>query len=70
MERIYLESGLETCMVRPPGLTDDPGTGRFVIVPKFPSEARMPRADVAAFILAELERLCFSARTPLIGPKA
>jgi len=70
MERIYLESGLETCMVRPPGLTDDPGTGRFVIVPKFPSEARMPRADVAAFMLAELERSGFSARTPLIGAKA
>ena len=70
MERRYLESGLEVCMVRAPGLTDDTGTGRFVIVPKFPGEARMPRADVAAFMLAELERPSFSARTPLIGAKA
>lgn len=69
MERVYLESGLEVCMVRPPGLTDDPGAGRSVIVPKFPSEARMPRADVAAFMLAELEKTSFSARTPLIGAK-
>jgi putative NADH-flavin reductase len=70
MERLYLESGLEVCMVRPPGLTDDAGTGRFVIVPKFPGEARMPRADVAAFMLAELAQPSFSARTPLIGARA
>jgi uncharacterized protein YbjT (DUF2867 family) len=70
MERLYLESGLETCLVRPPGLTDEPGTGRFVIVPRFPSETRMPRADVAAFMLSELERPSFSARTPLVGAAA
>lgn len=70
MERQYLESGLEVCLVRPPGLTDDPGTGRFEIVPKFPGQTRMPRADVAAFMLSELERPAFTARTPLIGARA
>jgi hypothetical protein len=30
----------------------------------------MPRADVAAFMLSELERPSFSARTPLVGAAA
>jgi nucleoside-diphosphate-sugar epimerase len=63
--RIYLEakhkadeeliaSGLDYTVVRPHGLTDDPGTGRVQIGQKL-ERGEVPRDDVAAVLLACLE---------------
>jgi len=48
------ESGLAFTIVRPGGLTDDPGTGR-VAVGAHLDRGQVPRADVAAVIAALLE---------------
>jgi putative NADH-flavin reductase len=57
-ERIVRESGLDWTIVKPPRLTDGPATGRVragadVRVGLF---SRMSRADLAAFMLDEIER--------------
>ena len=48
------ESGLDYTIVRPGGLTDDPGTGR-VTVGTASTTRTFPRDDVAAVLLAVLE---------------
>jgi uncharacterized protein YbjT (DUF2867 family) len=47
-------SGLEHTIVRPGGLTDDPGTGRIQAAPSV-ERAQIPRDDVAATLLAVLD---------------
>jgi uncharacterized protein YbjT (DUF2867 family) len=49
-----MESGLDYTIVRPGGLTDDPGTGR-VSVGTDVERGEIPRDDVAAVVLAVLE---------------
>jgi uncharacterized protein YbjT (DUF2867 family) len=49
-----VESGLDHTIVRPGGLTDDPGTGR-VLVGTGLDYGSIPREDVAAVLLAVLE---------------
>jgi putative NADH-flavin reductase len=58
MERIVMASGLEWTIARPPRLTNGPRTGRYRV-----ADGRLPRrgfiisrADVADFMLGELER--------------
>jgi uncharacterized protein YbjT (DUF2867 family) len=46
-------SGLEFTIVRPGGLTDDPGTGRVAIAASL-ERGEIPRADVAAVLAAVL----------------
>jgi uncharacterized protein YbjT (DUF2867 family) len=48
-------SGLEYTIVRPGGLTDDEGTGLVDVAPKLGRSGRVPRADVAAVLLACLD---------------
>ena len=48
------ESGLEYTIIRPGRLTDDPGTGRIALGPRLEG-ADIPRADVAALLVALLE---------------
>ncbi len=56
-DRILLDSGLDATVVRPGGLTDDDGNGHIEIgVPTLPERGDIPRADVAATMLACLER--------------
>ncbi len=56
-DRILLASGLEATVVRPGGLTDDPGTGRVRLgTPDLGERGTIPREDVAAVMLACLER--------------
>jgi nucleoside-diphosphate-sugar epimerase len=45
---------LEWTIVRPGGLTDDPGTGRVRLGPQVPA-GRIPRDDVAALLIAVLD---------------
>jgi uncharacterized protein YbjT (DUF2867 family) len=48
------ESGLDYTIVRPGGLTDDPGTGLVTVGPDI-ERGTIPRDDVAAVLLAVLE---------------
>lgn len=55
-DRVLEASGLEATIVRPGGLTDDPGTGRVEVgVPTLGRSGSIPRADVAAVMAACLE---------------
>jgi uncharacterized protein YbjT (DUF2867 family) len=47
-----LKAGLDHTIVRPGGLTDDPGTGTVEIAPQLEHSGQVPRDDVAA-VLAE-----------------
>jgi uncharacterized protein YbjT (DUF2867 family) len=56
-DRILLDSGLDATVVRPGGLTDDEGNGHIELgVPTLEERGEIPRADVAATMLACLER--------------
>ena len=48
-------SGLAYTIVRPGGLTDDPGTGRIVAAPSLGRRGSVTRDDVAATLLAVLD---------------
>ena len=50
-----LRSGLDYTIVRPGGLTDEPGTGRIAVAPSLGRRGSIPRDDVAATLLAVLE---------------
>lgn len=68
MEATLRSSGLDWTSVQPPGLNDGPATGKVeakvgVRLKGFPS---MPRADVAAFILDEIEKPQFVGKVPVI----
>ncbi|MCO4747814.1 MAG: NAD(P)H-binding protein [Proteobacteria bacterium] len=54
-ERALMDGPVEACCVRPTGLTDEPATGQVVIANRLVGQASIPRADVAAFMLAYLE---------------
>lgn len=55
-DRILLASGLDATIVRPGGLTYDEPTGRVKIgVPRLGERGRIPRADVAALMVACLD---------------
>lgn len=66
MEQRYLTAGLQACIVRPSGLTDEPATGRVVIAKQYRGRATIPRADVAAYMLDQCEKPTFSEKTPAI----
>lgn len=66
MERAYLASGLDVCVCRPTGLTDEPATGKVVVAERLVGRAMIPRADVAGWMLDEIVRAVFVVRTPII----
>jgi uncharacterized protein YbjT (DUF2867 family) len=53
-DKRLIESGLAYTVVRPTGLTDDPGDGRVSIAERVP-RGRIPRDDVAAVVVACLD---------------
>ncbi|WP_395306890.1 SDR family oxidoreductase [Mycobacterium sp. AMU20-3851] len=55
-------AGLQTTVVRPGGLTDEPGTGRVQIA-ESTGRGTIPRADVAAVLLAVLDSRATAGRT-------
>ena len=57
-----MESGLDYTIVRPGGLTDDPGTGRVTAGTGL-ERGEVPRDDVAAVVLAVLETPSTVGRT-------
>ena len=54
-EAALFAGSVETCCVRPTGLTDAPATGEAVVAHRLSGRATIPRADVAAFMLAHLD---------------
>lgn len=66
-EQVLRDSGLDWQAVRPTRLTSSRGTGQPRLTDDFPASATIARADVAAFMLAEIERPQFTARTPMIA---
>jgi len=66
VEEVLRGSGLDWQAIRPVRLNGQAGTGRAHITDRFPLGASIPRADVAAFMLGELERPQFTHRTPMI----
>ncbi len=56
-DRILSASGLAATIVRPGGLTHDPGTGEVEVgIPVLGARGSIPRADVAAVMVGCLER--------------
>jgi uncharacterized protein YbjT (DUF2867 family) len=53
-DRALEVSGLDYTIVRPGGLTDEPGRGRVDAAPSLGRSGRIPRADVAAVLAAVL----------------
>jgi len=66
VEQILRGSGLDWQAVRPIRLSGGAGTGRPRLTDRFPALGSIARADVAAFMLGELERPQFIGRTPMI----
>jgi putative NADH-flavin reductase len=67
MERLMLDSGLDVCLCRPSGLTDGPATGKVQVAQRFSGRPTISRADVAAWMLDQLEQRPFPHRTPMIS---
>jgi len=70
-ERIVKGSALDWTIVRPPTLTNGPGTGRYRRGEDITNRAPvsfLSRADVAHFMLDELEKPAFVRGTPRILP--
>lgn len=66
-EALVKESGLEWTIVRPSGLTDTPTTGTYDVGENIMAKSsRIARADVAHFILQELEDNAYLGKTPTI----
>ncbi|GAA2562216.1 SDR family oxidoreductase [Mycolicibacterium diernhoferi] len=59
---VRARAGLQTTIVRPGGLTDEPGTGR-VRIAESTGRGTIPRADVAAVLLAVLDSPATAGRT-------
>jgi uncharacterized protein YbjT (DUF2867 family) len=57
------DSGLDFTIVRPGGLTDDPGTGRVEAAPSLGRRGSITRADTAAVLLAALDTPSTIGRT-------
>jgi uncharacterized protein YbjT (DUF2867 family) len=67
MEQGLLASGLDVCLCRPGGLSDGPLTGKVTVVERMAGPARISRADVAAWMLAQLATTPFAHRAALIS---
>lgn len=70
MEQRIAASGVSWTIVRPVGLSDEPGTGRYRLTldgSLMAKAARVPRADVAAVALKALETHSFDRATLVVG---
>lgn len=65
-EAQLLDSGLDVCLPRPTGLTDGPLTGKVVVARALKGRATISRADVAAWMIEQIEKPAFDERTPMI----
>ena len=65
-EALLRASGLDWQAVRPTTLNHKPATGRARITDRYRVSDSIPRQDVAAFMLDQLETAAPSQRTPMI----
>ena len=63
-DRALAASDLDWTIVRPGGLTDDPGTGRIAAAKSIGRRGRVPRDDVAATLVVVLGMKIKSASNP------
>lgn len=66
MEQVYADSGLDWQTPRPTRLSDGPASGRVIETDAFPMSAAISRADVAAYMFAQLMAPVITARSPTI----
>lgn len=66
LEKVLRASGLEVCFPRPSGLTDGPATGNVVVTRTFAGRATISRADVAGWMVEQVERPTFLGQAPMI----
>lgn len=61
MEQIVMASSVDWTIVRPAGLTNDPATGRCRVAEAYalPGGSRTPRADLAAFMLQQVDSTAY-----------
>jgi putative NADH-flavin reductase len=67
-EHLIKESDTDWIIVRPAFLTDGPLTGRYRVVKQLslPSPGRISRADVAHFVIEQLEKPSYLHEAPLL----
>ncbi len=64
---VIRESGLEWVVVRPPALTDSPKTGKYRISSGAPEHSKVPRNDVADFMLRLMTDRKYDGQVPAIA---
>ena len=62
LEQIVASSGLDWTIVRPPGLSNDPGTG-YAVADTYLDEPGMTRADLAAMLLDQVHETTWIRHT-------
>jgi len=65
--KIIRESNLDWVIIRPAGLTDAPKTGKYKITLGAPVSRRIPRADVADFMLKLITNKQYDRQMPAIS---
>ena len=65
--KIIMESTVEWVIIRPAGLTDAPKTGKYKITLGSPLTQKIPRADVADFMLKLLTDKQYDRQLPAIS---
>ena len=65
--KIIQETNLDWVIVRPTGLTDAPKTGKYKITMGLPVSRRIPRADVADFMLKLMTDKQYDHQMPAIA---
>jgi putative NADH-flavin reductase len=67
--KLLQESNLEWVLIRPVGLTDAPKTGKYQIYDNIPGSSKIPRADVADFILKLMTDKKYDRKMPAISSR-
>ncbi len=67
-EREIRQSNLDWIIVRPPRFTDEPARGDYRVIPDARGVVgKVARADLAAFMLAQLEDDRYVRKAPIVG---
>lgn len=64
--KVVMESKADWVILRPVGLTDSPKTGRYRINTGIPESSKIPRADVADFMMKLLTDKTYDRQLPAI----
>lgn len=67
--QVFAGSSLDWTLARPPRLTDAPATGRVQSDPHTPGHWSIPRADLATFLVDEVEQHRYPRQTVFVWAK-